>query len=113
MNIDDIEKRFMTTSRLLRRKKIALEESSLELDLGQCADFESARVCGTDTDPVLLISLRKLEDALRGFRDTGTWGDYFHTPVDTDGDGIVLTSPSRGGRANYKLDIDDDDGDSG
>jgi hypothetical protein len=61
---------------------------------------------------VILIGLEKLEDALRGFQDTGTWGDYFDSAEDADSDGIVLRVAGRGGRANYKLDIGDDDGDS-
>jgi hypothetical protein len=112
VSIDDIEKRFVRTSRLFRRKGIALKESGIELVLRKNTDLGSAHICGTSTDPVILISLEKLEDALHGFQDTGTWGDYFESPKCMDSDSIELRSPSGGGRADYKLDLGDDDGDS-
>lgn len=75
MNINDLEDDYPRTRRLLAQLPahlIELEATSTILSLGDL----TAAVLRSE-DQLLVIRLDTLEVALKGFRDTGTWGDYF------------------------------------
>ena len=75
MDINDLEDDYPRTRRLLATlpaSLVELEARSTILSLGDL----TAAVLRTEQQ-LLVIRLDTLEVALRGFRDTGTWGDYF------------------------------------
>jgi len=80
MDIDDLEDRYPRIRRLLaayRAGLIELDSQSTVRSLGK----NSAAVLRTKQQ-LLVIRLDSLEAALQGFKDTGTWSDYF--PEDSD-----------------------------
>jgi hypothetical protein len=59
-----------------------------------------------DATPVIEIRLDILERSLCGFRDTGTWDDYFPAAV-PGAAGTDLVPPKRFGRSQYEIDTND------
>ena len=75
MDINDLEDDYPRTRRVLASlpaNLVELDTSSTILSLGDL----TAAVLRAEQQ-LLVIRLDTLEVALRGFRDTGTWGDYF------------------------------------
>lgn len=75
MDINELEDRYPRTRRLLANvptNLIELDASSTILSLGDL----TAAVLRAEQQ-LLVIRLDTLEAALKGFRDTGTWGDFF------------------------------------
>jgi hypothetical protein len=76
MDINELEDSYPRTRRLLATlpaNLIELDARSTILSLGDL----TAAVLRTEQQQLLVVRLGTLEAALKGFRDTGTWGDYF------------------------------------
>jgi hypothetical protein len=105
MNKDQIATKFPRAARLLAGRDVLSSGSaeSVTLDEGKVQLIDSSH------GPAILISLSDLESALSGFRDTGTWDDYF-PPADDTSEDPGLTVPRRGvGIAQYRIDTGNDE----
>ena len=105
MDKDELGTRFPRVGRLLGGYDVLSAEApeSSALADGNVLLIPSARA------PAILINLSDLEAALTGFRDTGTWDDYFPPADDTSGD-PKLSAPNRGaGIARYRIDTSEDE----
>jgi hypothetical protein len=75
MDIDELEDRYPRTRRLLTALPVSLVELEARSTILSLGGSTAAVLCAEQK--LLVIRLDTLEAALKGFRDTGTWGDYF------------------------------------
>jgi hypothetical protein len=75
MDINDLEDDYPRTRRLLATLPVGLVELEARSTVVSLGDL-SAAVLRAEQQ-LLVIRLDTLEVALKGFRDTGTWGDHF------------------------------------
>lgn len=105
MDKDELGTEFPRTARLLSGCDVLSTEApeSSALAAGSVHLFAGAR------GPAVVINLSDLEVALTGFRDTGTWDDYFR-PADDASEDPKLSVPNRGaGIAKYRIDTRKDE----
>lgn len=106
MDLNKLAAQFPRSFRLIADQDISVAEGNEFVTDYATSDNGGVWLSPADGAPTVLIGLRNLERALTGFRDTGTWGDYF-PPADTDPKDPKLTVPSRPGNAQYQIDTDD------
>ncbi len=75
MDINDLEDRYPRTRRLLATLPVSLVELDARSTIFSLGDLTAALLRAEEQ--LLVIRLDTLEIALKGFRDTGTWSDYF------------------------------------
>ena len=75
MDINDLEDDYPRTRRLLATLPANLVELDARSTILSLGDLTAAVLRAEQH--LLVVSLETLEVALKGFRDTGTWGDYF------------------------------------
>ena len=75
MDINDLEDDYPRTRRLLATLPASLVELAARSTILSLGDLTAA-VLRTEQQ-LLVIRLHTLEFALKGFRDTGTWDDFF------------------------------------
>ncbi len=75
MDINDLEDNYPRTRRLLGTLPASLVELEARSMIHSLGDLTAAVLRAEQQ--LLVIRLDTLEVALKGFRDTGTWGDYF------------------------------------
>ena len=103
MNTDDLAAKFPRSARLLG----GFDGLNVDSTGAALVDDGNERLVTTTGEPAVLINLADLESALTGFRDTGTWDDYF-PPADDSSENTRLTVPNRAaGIARYRIDTDD------
>ncbi len=75
MDINDLEDDYPRTRRLLATLPANLVELDARSTILSLGDLTAAVLRAEQH--LLVVRLDTLEVALKGFRDTGTWGDYF------------------------------------
>ena len=75
MDINELEDRYPRTRRLLATLPASLVELDARSTILSLGDLTAAVLRAEQQ--LLVIRLDTLEAALKGFRDTGTWGGYF------------------------------------
>ena len=75
MDVNDLEDKYPRTRRLLATLPASLVELESQSTIRSLGHLTAAVLCAEDQ--LLVIRLDTLEVALKGFKDTGTWGDYF------------------------------------
>ena len=106
MDLDKLAEQFPRSFRLIAGRDISIGNGNEVVTDHPVNDHGPVYIVPVDGVPTVQIRLQELELALSGFRDTGTWGDYF-PPEDTSSEDPRLTSPSRPGVARYHIDTDD------
>ncbi len=99
MSPDQFAEKYPRTARLLASRKLSMRKASEQLPPGD----RRPQIVLTEDGPIVHIQLADLESALSGFRDTGTWDDYF-PPANPDADAPTIPVRQSSGRARYKLD---------
>lgn len=99
MSPDQFAENYPRTARLLACRQLSMRKPSEQLP----PDDRRPQIVLTEDGPIVNIQLEDLESALFGFRDTGTWDDYF-PPANADADAPTLPVRKSSGRARYKLD---------
>lgn len=75
MDINDLEDDYPRTRRVLASLPASLVELDTNSTILSLGDLSAAVLRAEQR--LLVIRLDTLEVALKGFRDTGTWGDHF------------------------------------
>ena len=75
MDINELEDRYPRTRRLLATLPASLVELDAKSTILSLGDLTAAVLRAEQQ--LLVVRLDTLEAALKGFKDTGTWGDYF------------------------------------
>lgn len=73
--LDDLEPQYPRARRLLVSFSASLVELGKRSTINSLGRQTVAILCADQ--PMIVLRLDSLEAALEGFRDTGTWGDYF------------------------------------
>ena len=79
--LDDLESQYPRARRLLVNISASLVELGGHSTINSLGLRTAAILCADQ--PMIVLRLDSLEAALEGFRDTGTWGDYFPETDDT------------------------------
>lgn len=75
MDINELEDDYPRTRRLLATLPASLAKLDARSSILSLGDRTAAVLCAEQQ--LLVIQLKTLEAALKGFKDTGTWDDYF------------------------------------
>ena len=102
MDRDELGQEYPRIHRLMACRDIAFVDTTQ-------ADLRAIPPCGmcitVDSDvPTVRMALRDLEVALKGFRGTGTWDDYFPPADSNTSTEAPLRPSSRTPHARYTLD---------
>jgi len=106
VKVSDLHERYPRAARLFATKALVPMHRSVLVEGPPPVTAEERKEA--DATPVIKVRLDILERALCGFRDTGTWDDYFPATLPR-GAGADLPPPEGFGRSQYEIDTNEEE----